>query len=125
MALRQRPGSPTMPSVIVVYRFDCPDCPLGVREGDQPLPSRQPVAETGILRQDRLARCQIAYAAIAEPAAAGRHVAALGDAQLGAGCLYEITIEFRCPGRPPAGYDLPAMRCQRLRRTTGQGDAML
>src|SRR3712207_453358 len=61
-------------------------------EGEQPLPYGQECAEAGLLGDHRAAGRQVAGAAVAEPAAAGGHVAALGYAELGLGARDEAPI---------------------------------
>src|SRR5262245_4377512 len=51
-------------------------------EGDQSLTHRVVTAESRVLDESRFSRCQIAYGAVAKPAAIGLDVNALGSGKL-------------------------------------------
>src|SRR5206468_2581436 len=57
------------------------------REREQSLAGGQMLGKAGVLHEHGPARCEIADSAVAEPAAAGLHVAAFGDAEFAAGLL--------------------------------------
>ena len=65
-------------------------------EREQALAGREEPAEAGFLCHDGPAGCEITDAAIAEPAAARRGVAALGHADLAFRALHERPIAVRC-----------------------------
>ena len=79
-------------------------------KASSPSPAREHLAEAGVLGDDRPAAGQVAGAAIAEPAAARRDVAALGDAQLGRGAAHELGVGRRAC-RPPRRGRAAASRC--------------
>ena len=96
--------------------LDPRDRVVGVGERKQALAGGQESAEAGVLREHRPARCEVAGAAIAEPAAAREHVAALGDAELGQRAADERAGRSRGRRRPSLG----SSSCQPLRSSASR-----
>src|SRR5437764_15276551 len=89
IALRQGAGGTGVPRVVASDRFDAGQRLIDAAERQQSFTGWKKRAEARLLRQHRAAGCQVTGAAIAEPPPARRDVAALGDAELGPGALYE------------------------------------
>src|SRR6266540_5052286 len=101
-----------MPRVIALQRLDAREHPVARLEREQPCPRRQESAEASFLCDDRPARGQVAYAAVAEPTAACGSVAALRDAELGLGTLDKSLVVGRRTRNSRRFQEMPAVARQ-------------
>src|SRR5439155_23835300 len=62
----------------------------------QALPRRQEAAKAGFLGDDGPAGCEVTDTTVTKPAATGRDVTTLGDAEFGLGTLNEPLVAGRC-----------------------------
>src|SRR5512137_261027 len=114
MLLRKPARGAAMPLVLGVDCLDAPKDPRQVFEHNDALSQRQPIAQTGVLDEQRESRSQITYAAVAEPPAAHLHVAVLGHTKLGAGLPDEVPVRLRRACGDLARNDLPTVFGQGL-----------
>src|SRR5207248_2657934 len=106
---RQCPRRPAMTFIIARNLLGAPHRLVQRAKGQQALTYRIVSAEARVLNQGRLARREVADGSIAEPAAAGFDIDALGSRELGTRALYIAAERHGIAGYPVGVHELPAV----------------